>query len=423
MNIAVVTWGRMNPPTVGHQKLINFIKQKAREVSGTPLLFVSKTEGNEKNPLKYRDKLAILRLLFGKIVQEQHTNNVFDVFEELSKRYSKLIIVVGQDRVEEFEKMMRRCVPKYFSIDWEVLSCGNRNGGSSVEGISGTKMRHFVCINNYNMFRHYLPEKAKPIAKEIFSMIKNPDDDKDLTEYVLDFQQRHKRGMSMKRHSSRIEVSRERLARRPADMAHLKKRARAKALMILKQKFAGPNGAKYADLSVSQKIQVDKRVDKKKALVARLAMRLLPKVRQADSARLHTLSTHPAMDESVDDRFTKMMIEDVNNKFENLFEAESAADKKKQKENDAIKATYDNLTRHRQLRDFHKKAADMYASRGNRYDTKSENPQHTKKYTESLKKAEEHEDAFRAHEVALLSRDAGDSSKAHNLSKKINKLK
>ena len=395
MSIAVISWGRMNPVTVGHEKVVNFLKQKAKEVFGTPLLFVSHTHDKNKNPLPYDFKIKILRMAFGKIVQKSEHKTIFDVLLNLSTSYSKIILVVGQDRKEEFEQMMKRFVPSYFDVEYEIISAGNRNESSSIEGISGSKMRHFVCINNYNMFKYYLPTKIKPMAREIFRMIKDNDQEEQLDEYVLNYQQRYKRALSMRRHGNKIELARERLARRPADLAHLKRRARMKAIQILKQKFVGGSGAKYADLSIGQKIQVDQRLDKRKNLIARLAARLLNKVRQADHERLHNLSDHKTVrEEDVNTKFEMSTI--INESFENLFED---SDEK-------TKTKYDNLLKHRTLKDFHKKMAGMYAARANRSD----------KDEVSLKKAEEHEEAMKAHEQALIFKTPEFSKKAHKIS-------
>ena len=74
---AVVTFGRMNPPTVGHEKLVNAIIKKAISVKGTPLVYLSKTQDAKKNPLSYDDKIKFGQALFGKkmIVKSQRKNN------------------------------------------------------------------------------------------------------------------------------------------------------------------------------------------------------------------------------------------------------------------------------------------------------------------------------------------------------------
>ena len=64
----VFTFGRMNPPTTGHAKLIKKVMLEAKRVGGIPIVYPSKTEDNKKNPLSFKLKVSVLRDVFGDVI-------------------------------------------------------------------------------------------------------------------------------------------------------------------------------------------------------------------------------------------------------------------------------------------------------------------------------------------------------------------
>ena len=65
---AVFAFGRMNPPTTGHAKLIKKVMSVAKKENGIPMIYPSKTEDNKKNPLTYKTKVQVLKDVFGTII-------------------------------------------------------------------------------------------------------------------------------------------------------------------------------------------------------------------------------------------------------------------------------------------------------------------------------------------------------------------
>lgn len=103
---------------------------------------------------------------------------------------------------------------------------------------------------------------------------------------ALTIMQRQKRARIMRRYESKLERAREISKKRAATKQKLQVRAERAAREILKKRFSGIKGKPYAELSVAQKIQVDKRLEGKAALIKRLAARLLPKIRRKEFERL-----------------------------------------------------------------------------------------------------------------------------------------
>lgn len=127
---------------------------------------------------------------------------------------------------------------------------------------------------------------------------------------ALTMAQRRKRAMTMRRYKNKMVAAKARMAKRRAPEERLQVRARKKALSALKARLIG--GRQYGDLTTAEKIAVDKRAERIPAtLVARIAQKLLPKVRQAETERLKSLYAHMnAKNESVD----------LNEEFESFLE-------------------------------------------------------------------------------------------------------
>lgn len=110
----------------------------------------------------------------------------------------------------------------------------------------------------------------------------------ELDETVLNIQQRQKRAQILRRYKSKIERGRELAKKRMAPEQNIKKRAYAQARMMVRRRVAGARGAEYEKLGPSEKMMIDRAVEGKQKLIKKIALRLLPKVKQAEQQRLHT---------------------------------------------------------------------------------------------------------------------------------------
>jgi len=170
---AVFAFGRMNPPTTGHAKLIKKVMGVAKSESGLPMVFPSKTEDKKKNPLTYKTKVKVLRDVFGRIINtSMDIKTPFDVLEYLNKKkFSKVVFVVGSDRVTEFKKNMSKYVESDLDNikDFSVVSAGDRDpDAEGVKGISGSKMREYVKKDKFKKFAGGLMTKNDRLSKQVF---------------------------------------------------------------------------------------------------------------------------------------------------------------------------------------------------------------------------------------------------------------
>ena len=164
--MAVFAFGRMNPPTVGHEKLINAVEKIADGKSADSFIIPTKTHDGDKNPLDFKTKAKFLHVFFPKvnIVEDEEVKNIFDAMYWFAEQeYDEVTLVVGSDRVSEFQKIISAYVPSLNpSVDptkavnikrFSVASAGDRDPDSSeVAGASGTKARQYAKDGNEDDF-------------------------------------------------------------------------------------------------------------------------------------------------------------------------------------------------------------------------------------------------------------------------------
>jgi len=286
----VLGWGRMNPITVGHEKLVNKIKSVARSEAATPLIYVSHSQDAKKNPLDYDDKIMLAKKAFGNIIVKSNARTIIQIMQELQKKFSKVILVVGQDRIKQFDELLNKYNGKDYNFDnISIVSAGDRDPDSEgVEGMSASKMRAAASQGDFKKFKTGLPRRLQSDAQDVYDMVRGGMKIAEMLELdeALTIQQRRMRAITMRKYKSKIAQGRRRMAKKAASMDKLKLRARKAAIKIIRKKVAGKKGEKYNSLSPSEKMLIDKRVATKKSAIDRIAKKLLPKVRKADLAKL-----------------------------------------------------------------------------------------------------------------------------------------
>lgn len=292
----VLTFGRMNPPTVGHEKLVNKVKDVARSKNATPLVYLSHSQDKKKNPLEYEDKVRFAKAAFGKVVQHAPQKTLIDILKTLQTKFSEVTLVVGSDRVDEFETLLNKYNKKDYTFEKiNVVSAGERDpDAEGVSGMSASKMRAAVQAGDQSKFVQGLPRRLHSIGKQVYELIHagmqihEQLEQEGLLAEVLDLQQRRKRALVMKRFAPRIKRARELAQRKIAGDTKLKKRAMIQARNIIRKRVAGRRGAEYASLTPGEKIQVDTAVEKRKKIIGKIAKILLPKVKQAEFQRMRS---------------------------------------------------------------------------------------------------------------------------------------
>lgn len=162
--ILTVAFGRFNPPTTGHQKLLDTVAEIAGE-SGAYKIYPSRSQDPKKNPLDPDTKISLMRKMYPehgeKIVNDENLKTIFDVLKKAyDEGYSGVNIVVGSDRQNEFEKL----ATKYNGIEYDfaelnVVSAGDRDPDSDdISGISASKLRKAAADEDFETFRKGTPK-------------------------------------------------------------------------------------------------------------------------------------------------------------------------------------------------------------------------------------------------------------------------
>jgi hypothetical protein len=298
---AVMSWGRMNPPTLGHEKLANKVMSIAKANGATPIVYLSHSQDAKKNPLSYEDKYMFARAAFGPMIQKSNAKTIIQVMQELEKKYSDVILVVGADRIVEFETLLNKYNGKVFTFNSiKVVSAGERDpDAEGVEGMSASKMRAAAASGDEAAFKSGLPKKLQSLGQEVYDMVRSGmkiteelENEGLLNEAVLNLAQRRRRGLIMRRFKTKIAAARNRAKRKMAGTDALEIRARKAAIKSIRKKVAGTKGADYANLSPSEKMMIDKRVAQRHAIIGRIAQKLMPGVRKAERERLQSLNAH-----------------------------------------------------------------------------------------------------------------------------------
>ena len=164
MSTAVFVFGRFNPPTIGHEKLINAVIATNQREGGTVLIYGSHTEDNRKNPLSHKQKFNYLRKMFPTLRKSLQSRSkaktALEVAVDLSGKYNKLIMIAGSDRVLEFKSLLNSYNGKdskhgfYEFEEIEVISAGERDpDADGASGMSASKMRKAAVQGDFEAFQ------------------------------------------------------------------------------------------------------------------------------------------------------------------------------------------------------------------------------------------------------------------------------
>jgi len=173
-----IAFGRFNPPTIGHQQLMDVAAQSAAADKGDYLIYPSRSQDKKKNPLDPDTKVSYMRRMFPahseRIVNDANTKTIFDVLKKAhNDGYTNVRIVGGSDRVKEFEKLSGNYNGQLYQFDnIEVVSAGERDpDAKGVEGMSASRMRLAAAEGDFRKFREGLPPEMK--RKEAMELYDN----------------------------------------------------------------------------------------------------------------------------------------------------------------------------------------------------------------------------------------------------------
>ena len=159
-----IVFGRFNPPTVGHEKLLQAAEKAA--IGGELKIYPSRTNDPKKNPIDPDMKISYMKKMFPdyeeQIINDPEMVSIFNVLVTAAEDgYKNINIVVGADRQAEFENLANKYNGELYDFkEIRVISAGVRDADAEgVEGMSASKMRKAVQDDDFDAFRRGMPKK------------------------------------------------------------------------------------------------------------------------------------------------------------------------------------------------------------------------------------------------------------------------
>jgi len=181
---AVFTYGRNNPPTVGHEKLFEKTIETAKKHGVVPHIFTSHSQDAKKNPLTAEHKVELIKHAYPEAhvaSSSKEMPSMLHIAKHLHEQGHKhLVMVAGSDRVEEYKKKLHQyngthegALYNFKSI--KVVSAGQRDpDAEGVSGMSGTKLRSHAIAGNKEKFKSGLLSKLSDEHKnEVYNKVRS----------------------------------------------------------------------------------------------------------------------------------------------------------------------------------------------------------------------------------------------------------
>ena len=180
---AVMSFGRMNPPTTGHLKVIDKVKEVAQKVGGSHHVVLSHSQDPKKNPLSAKDKLKHAKRFFPNTnlstSDSEHPTFLHHAAKLHKQGVTHLHMVAGSDRTDEYKKKLAQYNGKHEGALFNfkkitVHSSGERDpDAEGTEGMSASKMRSHASSGNFNEFKKGIPGHVQPHhAKELYNDVR-----------------------------------------------------------------------------------------------------------------------------------------------------------------------------------------------------------------------------------------------------------
>ena len=183
-NHAVLAFGRMSPPTSGHAKLVDKVKDIAKEVGGSHHVVLSHTQDSKKNPLPADKKLKHAKRFFPKtnlsVSDKEHPTFLHHAAKLHKQGVTHLHMIAGSDRVDEYKKKLSQYNGTHKDALYNfkkitVHSAGERDpDAEGVEGMSASKMRGHASGGNFKEFKKGVPSHVpEHHAKELYNDVRH----------------------------------------------------------------------------------------------------------------------------------------------------------------------------------------------------------------------------------------------------------
>ena len=167
---ASLAFGRMNPPTIGHKKLVDVVASQP----GDPFLFITQTQKPKTDPLDFQTKLKFATKFFPNVtVGDSSVNTIIKALQKLeSMGYTSITYVAGSDRVDDFKTLITKYNGKDYNFNnISVVSAGERDpDADGAEGMSASKMRAAAMSDDFDTFKQGVVDQS--LANALYDAVR-----------------------------------------------------------------------------------------------------------------------------------------------------------------------------------------------------------------------------------------------------------
>ncbi len=174
----VITFGRFNPPTTGHEKLLKSASAEADRSKSDFRVYPSRSVDSKKNPLQPGTKIEYMQKMFpdyaDNIKDDANARTIFDVLVACQNiGYKAVTIVVGQDRLSEFQSLAQKYNGDLYEFEEiKVISAGTRDADAEgLEGMSASKMRAAAAEDDFKAFAKGIPNIGNMDKKNLYNIL------------------------------------------------------------------------------------------------------------------------------------------------------------------------------------------------------------------------------------------------------------
>lgn len=177
----VITFGRFNPPSIGHESLLSAVQENAEELEAEYRIYPSRSSDKKQNPLDFKTKYNIMQHVFPDYAENiiddpENGDNIYDILQSLhDEGYHHVIIVCGDENVKKYQKIAEKyngSVYDFYGV--EVVGAGIPDPDvDKSEGITSSMMRKAVLDNDYETFKQGIPgDISKKEARSIYMQLR-----------------------------------------------------------------------------------------------------------------------------------------------------------------------------------------------------------------------------------------------------------
>jgi hypothetical protein len=177
----VITFGKFNPPSVGHENLLAAVQEQAEELEAEYRIYPSRISDKKQNPLDFKAKYNILQNVFPDYAENiiddpENGDNIYDILQSLhDEGYQHVIIVCGDENVKKYEKIAEKyngTVYDFYGV--EVVGAGMEDPDTDkTQGITSSMMRKAALENDYETFKQGIPgDVSKKEARAIYMQVR-----------------------------------------------------------------------------------------------------------------------------------------------------------------------------------------------------------------------------------------------------------